>query len=49
MGNCNNMKKILAIFILILFSASSVNAQQTYYSLFSYDSFVPAVSINDRA
>ena len=43
------MKKNLAVFFLILFAVCAVNAQQTYYSLFSYDSFVPAVSINDRA
>ncbi len=43
-----NMKKILSIALLLL-TATIVNAQQTYYSLFSYDSFVPAISINDRA
>ncbi len=43
------MKKTFAVCLLILFAACGVNAQQTYYSLFSYDSFVPAISINDRA
>ena len=43
------MKKVFAVFILVLFAAGGASSQQTYYSLFSYDSFVPAISINDRA
>ncbi|MFH1687448.1 MAG: PDZ domain-containing protein [bacterium] len=43
------MKRIPAILLMIVLAASSSIAQDTYYMLFSYDGFVPEVSINDRS
>jgi hypothetical protein len=42
------MKKLLFIPFLLLV-VESVTPQQTYYTLFKYRSFIPAVSINDRS
>lgn len=42
------MKKYLLIFI-ILFVATAGRAQQTFYTLFKYDSYIPHVELNDRS
>ncbi len=42
------MKRIL-IFAAVLAVATGLYAQDAYYSVFSYDSFIPSVMINDRA
>jgi len=41
------MKKYILIFV-ILFWAGIACAQDTYYSIYSYDNFVPSIKINDN-
>ncbi|NOY88507.1 MAG: PDZ domain-containing protein [FCB group bacterium] len=43
------MKRKYWIFLLLLIFGGEVEAQNTYYSLFSYDRFIPQVAINDNA
>lgn len=43
------MKQILTLLIMVVLLAISTYAQDTYYILFSYDGFVPEVTINDRS
>ncbi|MGH8016368.1 MAG: PDZ domain-containing protein, partial [Candidatus Zixiibacteriota bacterium] len=42
------MKKLIAVAVTVLL-AISASAQQTYYTLFKFNSFIPAVTINDRS
>ncbi|HEX2898066.1 MAG TPA: hypothetical protein VHP63_08470, partial [candidate division Zixibacteria bacterium] len=42
------MKKAYLV-VLIVLMAGAVVPQQTYYTLFRYRSFIPAVAINDRS
>jgi len=41
------MKKIILL-IVVLIIADSVTAQNTYYSIYSYDNFIPNLKINDN-
>ncbi len=43
------MKKQIYILLLLAFCFSTVSAQDTFYSLFSYSSEIPKLTINDRA
>lgn len=43
------MKKIIFIAALILIAIVPLSAQDTYYSIFSYNYFIPEVKINDYA
>jgi len=42
------MKRKYWIFLLILIFGIEVEAQNTYYSIFNYDRFIPQVAINDN-
>ncbi|MFQ5499171.1 MAG: PDZ domain-containing protein [Candidatus Zixiibacteriota bacterium] len=43
------MIRTLVILSILFASASSLSAQETYYQFFSYQYFIPRVSINDRS
>lgn len=42
------MRTLVIAFVLVLITVT-VSAQDTYYSIFTYDHFIPQVAINDRA
>jgi len=41
--------KYIALFLFLFCLAVTAGAQETYYSIFSYDHFIPDVRINDRS
>lgn len=43
------MKKIILTVTVVLLVTNSVQSQQTSYTLFKYDSYIPHVEINDRS
>jgi len=43
------MKKLTVLLILLFLTAGSLYGQDTYYSIFSYDHYIPRVNINDRS
>jgi len=42
------MKAFVTILLIVL-AATTISAQDTYYTIFTFDHFIPQVSINDRA
>ena len=42
------MRRIIQVVLLIAVAATSVAAQQTYYSIYSYDGFIPELVISER-
>lgn len=43
------MKKFAVSLIFLILTAGSLYGQDTYYSIFSYDHYIPRVNINDRS
>ena len=43
------MKQTMFALLLLAFFGSSLKAQDTYYSIFNFDSFIPAVKINNSS
>jgi hypothetical protein len=42
------MRRIIQVVLLIVVAATSVAAQQTYYSIYAYDGFIPKLVISER-
>lgn len=47
--NFTGMKKLILAIISFVLITGTVSAQDTYYSVFSYQYFIPKVTINDRS